>query len=171
VAETRRLDRSTFAHGGKSHTWTGSRKNWPVGISALSWPGYRWRAVLAVEGGPDLLSAHAALALLDLHDVLPISLLSRETRILHPEAADLLRGHHVHIIPHNDPGDEHRHGRAAAERWAADIFHPASVARVSVTTLETLTRPDGEPAKDLTEAMEGAGHLRNRDPLPHLFQF
>lgn len=174
VAEMRRLDRRPFAHGAKAHTLPGSRKNWPIGLSALAWAGWRWRVVLAVEGGPDFLAAQALLAALNVSDVLPIALLSRELRHLHDDAAALLRGRHVHILPHNDADTDERefhHGQTAAEQWASTLFYEAGAERVTFATLECLTRPDGQPAKDLCDAMEEDGVDRNRAHLRHLLPF
>lgn len=172
VIEARRLDRQPFKHiEAKAWTLPGSKKDWPVGISTLGWPGQSWRLVVAVEGGPDLLAAHALIAHLGVRDVLPITLLNRDTRHLHPAAADLLKGRWIHCLPHNDlpkNGRDFRNGRATADAWARDLFHPAGVARVTRTTLETLTRPDGQPVKDLCEALEHGGFDRNAGKLEHL---
>jgi|GEM_PF-1664120 len=171
TAEARHLDRRPFAHGAKAHTLRGSKKDWPVGASALAWAGHQWRMILAVEGGPDLLAAHALLDHVGVSDVLPVALLSRDTRRIHPDAAALLNGRHVHALPHNDPPKDDRdfrHGRAAAEAWARDLFFPAGAARMTVATLETLTRPDGQPAKDLCEAIEHGGLERNAEKLSKL---
>lgn len=172
VVEARRLDRKKFTCiDAKAKTLPGSRKDWPIGISALAWPGRGWRIALVCEGGPDLLAAHALLHHLGRSDVLPVALLSRETRRLHPEAAELLKGRWIHCIPHADPphdGRDFRNGRASAEAWARDLFWPAGVARVTCTTLEVLARPDGQPAKDLCDAIEHGGLERNAEKLQHL---
>jgi len=171
AAEARRLDRQPFPNGKKAKALSGSKKDWPVGLSALAWPGREWRVVLAVEGGPDLLASHTLIAHLDRRDVLPVAILSRGTRRIHPAAADLLEGRHIHALPHNDPpknGQDFRNGRTAAEAWATDLFWPAGAARVTFTTLESLTRPDGQPAKDLCEAIEHGGLGRNASKLSHL---
>lgn len=167
VMEARRLDRQPFPHGAKAHTMKGSVKTWPIGISALAWPGNDRTMILAVEGGPDLLAAHDLIEGLRVaHEFVPVALLSREITRLHPEAAALIRGRHVHIIPHVDPDTESRcfrMGAATAERWAASLFAPAGAARVTCATLRGLTRPDGQPAKDLCEALEDGGHWRHYD--------
>jgi DNA primase len=128
------------------HTIRGSSKAWPVGTALLR-QNPNFRAVLLVEGGPDLLAGfHFALASAD---VLPVAMLGRSTgSCIDPEALDLLKDRRVRIYPHNDADGG---GRAAAEKWAAQLH--AVGCRVDFFSFEELTRRDGPPVKDLNDAV------------------
>lgn len=151
IAEARRLDGKPFPPGGplserKAHTFKNSSKAWPVGTAVLT-SKVHCRAVMMVEGGPDLLAAlHFAL---DAGDVLPIAMLGRSAgAAIDPDAMGLLRDRRVRIYPHHDADGG---GRASAKKWAAQLY--AAGCRVDFFTFDGLTRHDGKPVKDLNDAV------------------
>ena len=80
---------------------------------------------------------------------------------IHPNALPLFARKRIRIFGHDDEA-----GRGAVERWAAQL---ASVAGdVDAFTFAGLRRVDGEPVKDLNDAllMDGAGLAQAESILP-----
>ena len=168
TAEIRRYDRRPFGHGAKAHTCKGATKGWPIGLSlAMKDPS---QTIILVEGGPDLLAAYALIEYLSRHDCVAIAILGREIRRLIPEAQRVFAGRDVLILPHRDKdkSGEITDGQDAAVEWARMLLNDCGAADVSMSSLEGLTRPDGQPAKDLCEAIEDGGLERNAGVLAEL---
>ena len=168
TAEIRRYDRRPFGHGAKAHTCKGATKGWPIGLSlAMKEPD---KTIIIVEGGPDLLAAYALIEYLSRNDCVAVAILGREITRLIPEAQRVFAGRDVLILPHRDKGKtgELTDGQDAAVRWARMLLNDCGAADVSMSSLEGLTRPDGQPAKDLCEAIEDGGLGRNAGVLAEL---
>jgi hypothetical protein len=162
TAEKRRYSRAAYGHGGKAHTCPGATKKWPVALSlAMKDPS---QTIILIEGGPDLLAAYALIEYFSRQDCVAITILGREIRELIPEAQRALTGRRVHIIPHRDKDSagELTSGRDAAVKWTDMLADDCGVTEVTWSSLEGLTRPDGQPATDLCEAVEDGGLWRNR---------
>ena len=151
IAEARRVDNLLFPPVGdlaarKAHTLRGSCKSWPAGLGVLeAKPGLR--ALMLVEGGPDYLAAlHFCLAL-GVHDVLPIAMLGRGTGgKIDPQAMALLAGRRVRLYPHLDADGG---GLRSAQGWARQLHRQGC--QVDFYSFESITRPDGQPVKDLND--------------------
>ena len=164
-AQARRMDGLPWEHIGGKKAWTlpGAWASWPLGIGeAQPFP-----AIALCEGGPDLLAGHY-LALWEqaTHPTrrdarcVPVAMLGTSLRI-NPDALPLFAGKRIRIFGHDDDA-----GRGAVERWAAQL---ASVAGdVDAFTFAGLRRVDGEPVKDLNDAllMDGAGLAQAERILP-----
>ena len=100
-----------------------------------------------MEGTPDLLAAYHFNHVLLRMDYLPVAILGRENKQIHPEALELFKGRHVCIFPHNDPDGG---GVEAAKRWAIQI-HGAGAVSVDGFDFSGLTRTDGKPVTDLND--------------------
>ncbi len=161
TAEFRRYDRAVYGHGAKAHTCKGAVKGWPVGLSlAMKDPS---QTIIIVEGGPDLLAAYALIEYLSRNDCVAIAILGREIMRLIPEAQSVLSGRCVHIISHRDRDESGglTDGRNAAVKWTDMLVDDCGVGNVTWSPLAGLTRPDGQPATDLCEAVEDGGLERN----------
>jgi hypothetical protein len=168
TAEFRRYDRAVYGHGAKAHTCKGAVKGWPIALSlAMKDPS---QTIIIVEGGPDLLAAYALIEYLGRNDCVAIAILGREIMRLVPEAQRALAGRCAHIIPHRDKDASGAltSGRDAALRWATMLLEDCGATDVTWTSLEGLTRPDGQPAADLCEALEDGGIERNAGELHEL---
>lgn len=168
TAEFRRYDRAPFRHGAKAHTCKGATKAWPVALSlAMKDPS---QTIIIVEGGPDLLAAYALIEHLGRNDCVAVAILGREIKQLIPEAQRVFAGRDVLILPHRDKSKagEPTDGQDAAVQWARMLLNDCGAADVSMSSLEGLTRPDGQPAKDLCDAIEGGGLKRNAGVLAEL---
>jgi hypothetical protein len=168
TAEFRRYDRAVYGHGAKAHTCKGAVKGWPLALSlAMKDPS---QTIIIVEGGPDLLAAYALIEYLGRNDCVAIAILGREIMRLVPEAQRALAGRCAHIIPHRDKDASGAltSGRDAALRWATMLLEDCGATDVTWTSLEGLTRPDGQPAADLCEALEDGGIERNAGELHEL---
>jgi hypothetical protein len=158
-AEGRRLNRKPYPPAvingkvqlgeRKAHTLRGSRKDWPVGI--LPAKDYRRcvEAILLVEGGPDYLAAfHFALAQ-ERTGILPVAILGRGLRDLHPESLEHFRARQVRIVPHNDlDGGSY----SSAIRWAKQLRNAGAL--VDSFHLKDLQTAAGEPVNDLNDCCE-----------------
>lgn len=161
LAEYRNINRKAYGNGAKCFTAKGSKKGWPIGLSLAS--GDPNQILLVVEGGPDFLAANVLVRHLRRADVLPVAIMGREITRLIPEAQQALAGRLVHIVPHRDRGEsgEITSGRDAAVKWTDMLADDCGVTEVTWSSLEGLTRPDGQPATDLCEAVEDGGIERN----------
>lgn len=150
-AQARRLDGQVWDHlGGRPKAWTlpGSWASWPIGAKEAQ----PFETIALCEGGPDLLAAHY-LALWEqaphyaTREVrcAPVAMLGASLKI-HPDALTLFRGKQIRVFPHAD-----RAGRAAAVRWAAQLQSVG--ADVNAFDFEGLCRANGEPVKDLNDAL------------------
>jgi hypothetical protein len=111
AAEIRRMDGKLFGES-KAFPLHGVDKSWLPGIELLNYTP-RDTAVLITEGSTDLLAA------VDLysryrrnHSWQPVALLGAKCKTLHPEAASLLRGRHVRLVPDGDAA-----GDVMADHW------------------------------------------------------
>ena len=161
LAEYRNISRKAYGNGAKCFTAKNSKKGWPVGLSLAS--GDPNQILLVVEGGPDFLAANVLVRHLRRPDVLPIAIMGREITRLVPEAQRALAGRCVHIISHRDKSASGglTDGRDAAVKWTDMLVDDCGVGSVTWSPLVGLTRPDGQPATDLCEAVEDGGIERN----------
>jgi hypothetical protein len=145
-AQARRMDGQPWQLGphpaAKALFLAGSKAAWPVGLSAIQ---ACHQSILLVEGGPDLLAAHAYIWMANRkRDAAAVAMLGAQTSIP-SHAIPTFRGRRVRIVAHSDDV-----GWSAAQRWARQIL-PA-VHSVDILTLGTLRRRDGRPVKDLNDA-------------------
>ena len=150
-AEARRMDGQLFPALGtlgarKAHTLRGSIKSWPVGLAVRRFVPSDFRALLAVEGGPDYLAA-LDFTLAAQSDCLPVAFLGAgSVEALHPDARPLFAGRRVRFYPHDDA---HGAGRRAVEKWAAQL--EALGCQVDAFDFSGLRRADGSAVKDLND--------------------
>ncbi len=148
-AEARRMDGKLFPVVGtlgerKAHTLRGSVKSWPVGLAVKGYDLANFRALLAVEGSPDYLSA-LHFALHGNADCLPIAFLGAGVAgAIHPDALPLLRGRRVRFYPHAD-----KSGGDAICKWADQI--DTAPDNVDAFTFTGLRKTDDSPLKDLND--------------------
>lgn len=148
-AEARRMDGKPFPEIGtlgarKAHTIKGSVKSWPVGLAVNGYKLADFRALLAVEGGPDYLAA-LHFALQSKADCIPIAFLGAGVAgAIHADAAPFLRGRRVRFFPHAD-----RSGDEAVGKWAQQL--EALGAKQDAFGFTGLRRADGSPVKDLND--------------------
>lgn len=167
-AEARRMDGAPFPPVGslaarKAHTLKGSVKSWPVGLAVRGYTVADFRAVLAVEGGPDYLAA-LDFTLADKADCLPIAFLGAGTASeIHADALPLLRGLRVRFYPHHEARGA---GNKAVSKWAQQFA--AIGANLDAFSFEGLRKDDGSPVKDLNDCTrihtEDAGELEGLLP-------
>lgn len=149
VAEFRRLDNERYPRIEKDpiKAWSTAGKNWPLGAASI---GQRC-AVLLVEGGPDMLAAYHFLMRWRMLDrVAVVCMLGASARI-REDALPHFRGKRVRIMC--DADDLKADGRApgieAAWRWQNQLQEAG--AAVETFSLYGLTRPDGQPVKDVND--------------------
>lgn len=148
-AEARKMDGKPFPPLGKvgerkAHTLRGSKKSWPLGLALDRYTVAEFRAVLAVEGGPDYLAA-LHFSLHGRADCVPITFLGAGVAgEIHPDALPLLRGKRVRFYPHAD-----KSGGAAVEKWAGQFA--AIGGALDGFSFEGLRKRDGSPVKDLND--------------------
>lgn len=153
IAEARRMDRQVFPAIGelaarKAHTLRGSAKSWPLGAALLETLPH-FRAVMLVEGGPDLLAALHFCLEREVDDVLPLAMLGRGTGArIDPAALALIKGRRVRLYPHHDADGG---GVAAAQGWALQLC--AHGCEVDFFAFANLTQADGSAVGDLNEAV------------------
>jgi hypothetical protein len=116
----------------KSHALKGSKKSWLVGL-ALGEKCHldEFRALMAVEGGPDYLAA-LDFSLNGKADCLPIAILGAGVRELHSEALPLLAGRRVRIYPHADANSAGDNGAAG---WAQQMRSVGATVDASHSTI------------------------------------
>ncbi len=163
-AQARRMDGQQWEHiGAKAWTLPGAWAAWPIGITeAQPFP-----AIALCEGGPDFLAAHyLALceqathpAKLDVQCA-PVAMLGASQRI-HADALPMFAGKRVRIFGHDDDA-----GRGGVERWAAQLA--SAGADVDAFSFDGLVQTDGQPVKDLNDAllMDVASFARVERMLP-----
>lgn len=150
VAEARRMDGQTFPAFGdlgerKAHTLKGSVKNWPCGLAPKDGIPEGIRAILLVEGGPDLLAAlHFCLGQ-ERWDLWPVAMLGAGAGTFHPDALPLLAGRRVRLYPHADDT-----GGEASRRWATQL--QGLGCKVDGFSFAGIPRRDGRPSKDLNDS-------------------
>lgn len=126
-AQARRMDGLPWASGPKAKTIHGTSGKWPIGISNAG-----TLDVAMVEGGPDSLAAHTAIAMLGIGDkIQPVAMLGAGQPI-HRDAVKFFRGKTVWMFPHQDQTDE---GLLGAVRWADQL------AKVGATVIPFDFRP------------------------------
>jgi hypothetical protein len=102
-------------------------------------------SIALCEGGPDLLAAHDLAKWEQADQCSPVAMLGASLSI-HADALPLFTGKRVRIFGHDDEA-----GRAGAERWTRQL---ATVgADVDTFTFNGLYRADGNPVKDLNDAL------------------
>lgn len=161
AAQARRLDGLPWQAKGrdpyKADTLRGSICAWPIGLAALK-PEHR--SVLLVEGGPDLLAAHAVILAEGREaDAAAVAMLGASNN---PRESELYRfaGRRVRIVEHDDEA-----GRKAGKRWA-DLIRP-HVESVDGLRLSGLVRSDGQRCKDLNDLLlVSESNLRNANLPP-----
>ncbi|MDF1853414.1 MAG: toprim domain-containing protein [Verrucomicrobiales bacterium] len=148
VAEARRMDGKPFPHSGKKpNTLKNGKKSWPVGIKIRHSRPELFRKIVVVEGSADLIAAYHFNYTTGKMDSLPVAMLGKECREIHPEALKLFRGRDVRITPDADADGG---GMEAARRWAKQI-EEAGALSVTAFDFSGLTRIDGMPVKDLND--------------------
>ncbi len=148
VAEARRMDGKPFPHSGKKpNTLKNGKKNWPVGIQIRHSRPELFRKIVVVEGSADLIAAYHFNYTTGKMDTLPVAMLGRECREIHPEALKLFRGRDVRFMPH---ADEDGGGVEAARRWASQSKE-IGASFVTGFDFSGLTRRDGKPVNDLND--------------------
>lgn len=111
-AQARRMDGQPYGDGQKSKTIHGTTGKWPIGINGSTTP-----EIALVEGGPDFLAAHTAIALLGAFHIQPVAMLG-SSQAIHPEALPLFSDKTVWVFPHND---ENLAGLQGAIRWRSQL--------------------------------------------------
>lgn len=147
AAQARRLDGQPWPSSRgdflKALSLPGTRGGWPVGLAAVR-PEHR--SILLCEGGPDLLAAHAFIFAENRQaDAAAVAMLGAGACIA-PGALPLFRGRRVRILAHADDA-----GAEAVRRWGTEL--QSIVDRLDSLTLGTLRRRDGQPVKDLNDAL------------------
>jgi hypothetical protein len=138
----RRMDGNGWQclRGAKARMIRGSWASWPIGCRESA----EFPAVALVEGGPDLLAVlHFGLKQSVVDCVAPVCMAS--SGISFPsETLPHFVGKRARIFFDADAA-----GRAAFERWAVELKDAG--ASVDGFDFDGLTRPDGEPVKDLND--------------------
>lgn len=160
TAQARRLDGKLFPFRDapkKALTLPGSIGPWPVGVAGLK---QEHRAVLLVEGGPDLLAAHAVILAEGREaDAAAVAMLGATNNL---RESELFRfaGRRVRIVEHDDDA-----GRKAGTQWAR-LLRP-HVESVDGLRLSGLVRSDGQRCKDLNDLLlVTESNLRNANLPP-----
>ncbi len=146
-AEARTISGENFSHGAKVHTLKNSQKSWPVGIALKHSTPELFSKIALVEGSADLLAAYHFNHVLLKMDYLPVAILGKENKKIHPEALKLFKGRHVRIFPHNDADGG---GVEAGQRWAEQV-HEAGAESIDGFDFSNLARIDGKPVSDLND--------------------
>ncbi|MFM7803738.1 MAG: hypothetical protein ACKPGK_04520 [Verrucomicrobiota bacterium] len=144
-AQARPFTRTTWhgPDGPKALSLPGSVGRWPIGTSAI---GPQHRGILFCEGGPDLLAAHALIRAEGREvDAAAVAMLGASSLIA-DEALEVFRGRRVRFVIHADTA-----GTKGLARWGAQLRGIAA-SRDSIC-FEGLHRADGQPVKDLNDAL------------------
>jgi hypothetical protein len=144
-AQARRMDGQCWNHlDGNPKAWTlpGSWASWPIGITeAQAFP-----TIALCEGGPDLLAACHLVYQEFLEGQCSAVTMLGATQRIHADALPLFTGKRVRIFGHDDDA-----GQAAVDRWARQLV--SAGADVDAFNFSGLRRMDGQPVKDLNEAL------------------
>jgi hypothetical protein len=140
IVQARRLDGGRWwNHGPKALNLPGTTPSWPAGTASIN----AFSRVLAVEGGPDMLSAFHFLWMAQAHDqVTAVAILGAHNTIL-SDALPLFNNKRIRIVPHDDQA-----GARAATCWRNQFLTVA--AKVDVQPIHVLA-PDAVMAKDLND--------------------
>ncbi len=142
--EARRLDGNLFDHTRKKvDTLKGSKKCWPVGIRPAHSKERLINRMLVLEGSADLVAAYHFLYATGKMDALPVAMLGKANKRIHPDALKQMKGKDVRIYPHTD-------GLKAAKIWGKQI-EEAGAKSVTYFDFSNLTRRDGKPVSDLND--------------------
>ena len=145
AAQARSFARSRWCgpDGPKALSLPGSVGGWPIGAAAIL-PEHN--SILFCEGGPDLLAAHAFIwAEGREHDAAAVAMLGASSPIA-DEALELFRGRKVRFVVHADTA-----GANGLNQWGPQLRGIAA-SRDSIC-FKCLHRADGEPVKDLNDAL------------------
>jgi hypothetical protein len=145
AAQARRTDGQRFfnADGTKGLSLSGTVGGWPIGAGAIK-PEHR--SILFVEGGPDLLAAHAYIqAEGRQHDAAAVAMLGASMSIA-GESLEAFRGRKIRFVIHADDA-----GKASLTRWSQQLHGIA--ASMDFIAFGTLCRADGEPCSDLNDTL------------------
>jgi hypothetical protein len=148
IVEARRMDGLKFPRIGtlgerKSHTFAGSSKSWPIGIT----PQHGQKSlstlpIVLVEGGPDYLAA-CDMAWHSSREFLPVAMLGSTSKI-HDDALQFFKGREVLILAHPDES-----GVEGAKTWCNQLrkakAHPR-VKKLLGGDLNDLVKRDGAEA-------------------------
>ena len=144
TAQARRLDGQPFPFFGdlkKALNLPGSIGAWPVGVAALK-PEHR--AVLLVEGGPDLLAGFHFIAVEEREsDASAVAMMGASCGIRESEL-HRFEGRRLRICEQADKA-----GRDATADWARQL-HP-HVERLDAIRFDGLRQADGKPVEDLND--------------------
>ncbi|MEI6279086.1 MAG: hypothetical protein WCQ16_06860 [Verrucomicrobiae bacterium] len=139
-AQGRLLSGAKWAAGMKSKTLPGSEAAWPVGLRETS----DFRAIVLVEGGPDLLAGLHLAWCADAEDCIAVVAILGAGNRIPDQALPAFAGKNVRIFP-----DADEPGQKAGQRWARQLAE-AGVA-VSGFSFAGLVQSDGSPVKDLND--------------------
>ncbi len=126
-----------------------SDENHPPGLADLV--AANRPAVLLCEGEPDTLGALLVVWCADAAETVGVLCLTGASRGLPPPVLAALQGRRVRILRQSDPPrpDCSRPSHRAAAVWVASLGEARICA--DVASLDGLTRPDGQPAKDVAD--------------------
>ena len=116
------------------------------------------RAVLICEGEPDALATLLLAWAGDIADKVGVVCLAGASKPLPPAVLEKLIGRRCRVLRQTDPA-----GHKAALAWAESI-HAAGIV-VDLANLDTRTRADGQPAKDLADLCQRPSELENLEKL------
>jgi hypothetical protein len=112
-AQARRLDGQAFFGDQKTKTISGTTGKWPIGMADSTLP-----EVALTEGGPDLLAAYTAVALLGCQDRIQPACILGSGQVIHSEAVPLFAHKLVWLFPHSDSNYA---GLQGAIRWEMQL--------------------------------------------------
>lgn len=131
----------------KVHTLRYSSKSWPLGLGVDRALVEKAALIAVVEGGPDYLAAWHFIYHSRRWDVLPIVILGRAVRGLHPDAVKLLVGKRVKFFPHVDPdGGGLKQAKLISEKQLRAIG-----CQLTYFELTGLRNHGGKPVKDFND--------------------
>ena len=139
----RKLDGTSWDHGGKAHALPGSQASWPIGCrEAQDFP-----AIALCEGLPDFLSAfgHAWASGVEAH-IAPVCMSSAAVSIA-KEALPAFAGKRVRIFTHADEA-----GNKASDRWTAQLISVADKVDCWQFGSDWI-QTDGQPVTDLNDLL------------------
>lgn len=166
VLQARRLDGEPFRHKWSGITWEpcspykaktllsqAGDGGWPVGAAFLR-PD---RAVVVVEGGPDLLAGIALAWMVEVLDGLNFVAMLGAAQRIHPKALPLFRNKRIRILTQADEP-----GRRAARQWAGQLTE-AGAGHVDALTVT------GQGVADLADLFAVVDLANDADDVAGLF--